>query len=195
MNYWMGPFSINIFIIFLFHLSCGEQGEAEMGKHFAKSFECFLPLWTAPWFEVLFPSPVVSLPQGRLLMPLLFKRRVTLFSNIFFFTSCLFYFDGKRKPRGLLKGGSAVALKCALSLSCNGQPSSGNSILLFEVMAVSFSECLSSVSSSEWNLRRVQCVENSLPEQWWGSCGSCRDWSACVCLDPLVGWGTSLQQR
>lgn len=58
-----------------------------------------------------------------------------------------------------------MALKCALSLSCNGQPSSGNSILLFEVMAVSFSECLSSVSSSEWNLRRVQCVENSLPEQ------------------------------
>ena len=56
MNYWMGPFSVNIFIIFLFHPSCGEQGEAEMGKHFAKSFERYLPLWIAPWFEVLFPS-------------------------------------------------------------------------------------------------------------------------------------------
>ena len=109
--------------------------------------------------------PEWSLPQGRLLMPLLFKRRLTLFSNTFSFTGCLFYFDGKRKPRGLLKGGSTVALKYALSLSCNGQPSSGNSILLFEVMVLSFAECYSSVSSSGWNLRRVECVENSLPEQ------------------------------
>lgn len=127
MNYWMGPFSVNIFIIFLFHPSCGEQGEAEMGKHFTKSFERYLPLWIAPWFEVLFPSQGVSLPQGQLLMPLLFRKRVTLFSNTFSFTRCLFHFGGKRKARGSLKDGMTVAILCALkyalSLSCNGQPS------------------------------------------------------------------------
>ena len=40
----MGPFSVNIVIIFLLHPPRGEQGEAEMGEHFAKSFERSLPL-------------------------------------------------------------------------------------------------------------------------------------------------------
>lgn len=205
MNDWMASF----FYKYTYHLSfssvlVADKGRQKWGSVLQRASNASSLWWMAPWLEVLFPSWVVSLPQGHLLMPPLFRKRVTLLSKAFSsFTCRLFYFGGKRKPRGLLKDGMTVAewpfcvLKCAVSLCCKGQPGRWRGLPTVQVTVLILTECLNGVSSSvrDGDLRTVEYVEDTLLEQWRGSTGSWWGWAACVHADPLAWGGTSLQQR